>query len=46
MKKIVPDVVKDQHLLFVSGRDTVYEAAQIMVKNRTGALMVMKNKTP
>ena len=43
VKKIVPDVVNNQKLVFTNARASVGKAAQIMAENRIGALLVTKS---
>ena len=42
LKKIIPDVVKDQKIAFVSAQASVREAAEIMAQKGIGALLVTK----
>ncbi len=43
VKRIIPDVVNNQKLIFINARISVGKAAQIMAENRIGALLVAKN---
>jgi CBS domain-containing protein len=43
IRKIVPDVIKDQILTSVSAADTVRTAARIMTERKVAAVLVMEN---